>query len=134
MTKIESNFSPVEASQEKVFAFLSDFNNYQKLMPSQVSDWWSISDEAKMKIQGLGALHLKKNETHENSYIKIIPVGSTPVDLYLEWFIEPDGNTCKVSAVINADLNMMMRMVATKPLQSLADYMASQVNKAIKEV
>ncbi|MFM9943770.1 MAG: SRPBCC family protein [Bacteroidia bacterium] len=134
MTQIESVFENVEESKEKVFAFLSDLNNHQKLMPNQVSDWWSNNDEAKMRIQGLGALHLKKSETKENSYLKITPVGATPVDLFLEWVIEPEDGYCKVKTIINAELNMMMRMVATKPLQNLADFMAGRVNKAIKEI
>ncbi len=133
MTQIESNFEPVEQSQEKVFTFLSNLNNYQKLMPSQVSEWWSTEDEVKMKIQGLGTLHLKKDETRPNSYIKIVPEGKPPVDLFLEWQIEPEGNNSKVKIIINADLNIMMRMVATKPLQNLADYMVGQIKNFINQ-
>ena len=102
-------------------------------MPPQVSEWWSNDDEAKMKVQGLGTLHLKKDKAQPNSYIKIVPIGTTPVDLYIEWHIATDGENCNVKVIIFADLNMFMKMVATKPLQSLADFMASKVNTAITE-
>lgn len=133
MTEIESSLNQVTASAEKVFTFLSNSNNHQKLMPPQVSEWWSNDNEAKMKVQGLGTLHLKRDKTVPNSYIKIVPIGTTPVDLYIEWHIATDGNNCKVKVIIFADLNMFMKMVATKPLQGLADYMASKVNTALSE-
>lgn len=133
MTEIESELNSVQASAEKVFKFLCDFNNYKKFMPAQVSEFWSTSDEAKMKVQGLGSLHLKKDVTQEYSYIKIVPIGKTPVELYLEWSISPDGANSKVKVTIFADLNMFMRMVAEKPLKNLANNMAGLVNDALKE-
>jgi len=132
MTRIESNFIPVTETAENVFSFLVDLNNHQHIMPSQVTEWWSNEGEAKLKIQGLGALHLKLAETTANSFLRILPASSAPVDLNLEWNIQTDGNSSKVQAVINAELNMMMRMIATKPLQSLADYMANHVNAAMQ--
>lgn len=133
MTEIESELNSVQANTEKVFKFLCDFNNYKNFMPAQVSEWWSSTDEAKMKVQGLGSLHLKKDLTREHSYIKIVPIGKTPVELYLEWNIIPDGDNSKVTVTIFADLNMFMKMVAEKPLKNLANNMAGLVNDAIKE-
>lgn len=133
MTEIESSLNPVNSSAKIVFNFLTNINNHEKLMPSQVSEWWSNEDEAKLKVQGLGTLHLKKDTTKENSYLKIIPLGTTPVDLYIEWHIQTDGENCKVKTIIFADLNMFMKMVAMKPLQGLADYMAGKVNTALSQ-
>jgi len=133
MTEIESNLNLVNFNAINVFEFLCNLNNHKKLMPSQVTDWWSNEEEAKLKIQGLGSLHLKKDIIKENSYIKIIPIGAAPVDLYIEWHIVEQGENCQVKAIIFAELNMFMKMVATKPLQGLADYMASKVNVAVTE-
>jgi carbon monoxide dehydrogenase subunit G len=131
MTKFESQKTIVETSAQEVFQFLYDVNNHQKLMPSAVTDWWSNEEEAKLKIQGLGSLHLKRTETINPSFIKIIPEGKAPVDLHLEWNIENTGIGSAVSVTIFADLNMMMKMVASKPLQNLADYMSAQVKIAL---
>jgi len=131
MTKFESQKTIVETSAQEVFQFLYDVNNHQKLMPSAVTDWWSNEDEAKLKIQGLGSLHLKRTETISPSFIKIVPEGKAPVDLHLEWNIENTDNSSAVSVTIFADLNMMMKMVASKPLQNLADYMSAQVKIAL---
>ena len=131
MTEIESTLNAVNSSAKTVFDFLTNINNHEKLMPSQVSEWWSNADEAKLKVQGLGTLHLKKDVIKDDSYIKIIPIGTTPVDLYIEWHIQTEGENCKVKTIIFADLNMFMKMVAMKPLQGLADYMASKINTAL---
>lgn len=124
MTTIESKSIQLIYPNSKVFEFLNDLNNYKILMPDTVSDWWSNFDEAKLKIQGLGTLHLKKSETKFNSYIKIIPASKAPVELFIEWIITSENNLCNVKAVINAELNMFMKMLAEKPLQNIADYMA----------
>jgi len=131
MEKIESNLKSVGSTPEKVFAFLSDLNNHQQLMPPQASEWWSNGDEAKMKMQGLGDLHLKKDIVTQNSYIKIVPLGKVPFDLYLEWHIQQDETNSKVKVVIMADLNMFMKMMAMKPLQSLVDHMVKRVNEIL---
>jgi carbon monoxide dehydrogenase subunit G len=133
MTQIESNTEIIEFPDERVFQFLSNLNNHQTLMPKEVSEWWSNDSEARLKIQGLGKLHLKVGESKPNTYLKIIPIGATPVDLFIEWIIETDSGNSKAKAIIHAELNMFMRMVAEKPLKSLADYMASKLNKAMVE-
>lgn len=132
MTTFESIKTTVEANSESVFQFLYNINNHQKLMPNAVSEWWSNNDEAKLKIQGLGSLHLKRTESISPSFIKIVPEGKAPVDMHLEWAIQTSGNISEVSVTIFADLNMMMKMVASKPLQNLADYMSAQVKNAMQ--
>ncbi len=134
MTEIESEIIKVEASDAELFSFLSNLNNHQKIMPSQVTDWWSTDDEAKMKLQGLGTLHLKKDISRENSYLKIVPIGAAPVDLYIEWHIFKEDQTCKAQVIFFAQLNVFMKMVAEKPLKNLANFMANKLNDAIKDI
>lgn len=129
MVIIESNQVQINSSANNVFEFLNDLNNHRILMPQAVSDWWSNIDEAKLKIQGIGSLHLKKSEIKLNSYLKIVPVGKSPVELFIEWFITPENDGCNAKAVINADLNMFMKMVAEKPLKNIADYMTENLKK-----
>lgn len=131
MISIESTTEPVRKSSQEVFDFLKDMRHHEKLMPSQVSEWWSEHEEAKLKIQGLGALHLRRDEMITPSFIKIVPASKPPVDLNLEWNITPSGENCEVKVVIHADLNMFMKMVAEKPLKNLADFMAGKVESAM---
>ena len=72
-----------------------------------------------------------EEEIKDNSYIKIITVGNTPIDLYIVWDIERSDPFSKIRVTINAELNIMMKMMATKPLQNLADYMAGRIGDAM---
>ena len=45
LTKIESEIVEINNSAENIFNYLSDFKNFEKLMPSQVTKWEATSDE-----------------------------------------------------------------------------------------
>lgn len=127
MTVIESVTTNINAPAEAVYQFLFDLNNHRSLMPQAVTDWESTPEEAKLRIQGLGALHLKRSETRPGEWIKITPASKPPVELHLEWEIKPAAKGTDVKVTLFAELNMMMKMVAVKPLQNLADYMSAHV-------
>ena len=81
MTTIESDVIPIEQSQEKIFLFLSDFNNFEKLMPKQQQKReLTIADARKLLLEqetealldrtllggGRGFLKADLGELHEN--------------------------------------------------------------------
>ncbi|WP_461451891.1 SRPBCC family protein [Mucilaginibacter sp.] len=107
---------------EVIYNFLSDMNNHEKLMPADdISEWKSITDEASFMIRNMIRLSLKIDERFVNEEIKIVPAEKPPFDIELKWTLSPDGNATNVLYVITADLNMMMNIVASGPLQKLAD-------------
>ena len=107
---------------EVIYNFLADMNNHEQLMPKDdISEWRSTADEASFIIRSMIKLSLKINEHVVNWEIKIIPAEKPPFDMELTWTLTPLDNGTDVSYVITADLNMMMNMVASAPLQKLAD-------------
>lgn len=104
-----------------VYQFLADFNNHQQLMPDEVQNWSSTADEASFGVQNMLKLSLKIAERVEDLSIKILPVEKPPFDVELNWILSPTGNSTEVTFIITADLNMMMKMMASGPLQKLAD-------------
>ncbi|MFN8166643.1 MAG: hypothetical protein U0X76_10890 [Bacteroidia bacterium] len=66
MTRIESETATINKSAEEVYKFLSNFNNFGKLMPEQVTNWESTEDECSFTISGMASLGMKiieKNQT-----------------------------------------------------------------------
>jgi len=57
--KIDGKKAVISANQNKVFQFLSDFNNYEKLMPEQIVNWQSDKDTCSFSIKGMADLKLK---------------------------------------------------------------------------
>lgn len=126
MTTIQ-NTTEINRSVGEVFAFLTDLNNHEQLMPENIYNWSSTADEARFTIQNMAKLALKVEERVANQIIKLIPSEKAPFEVALRWELKAVSDTeTKATFVIDADLNMMMKMIATGPLQKLIDF---QVNK-----
>lgn len=129
MTTFESSVS-IAQPIEKVYAFLSDLNNHQALMPENIYNWSSTADEARFTIQNMAKLALKVSSRIENAEILIEPSEEAPFALSMKWLVvtDVDGTTAKL--IVSAELNMMMKMMASGPLQKLVDHQTSALAKA----
>lgn len=131
MTVIESKVSIAKAAPV-VYAFLADLNNHQQLMPENIYNWSSTVTEARFTIQNMAKLALKTGNLVENKEIQIIPAETPPFELELKWLLEPIGESTQVTYQISADLNMMMKMLVSGPLQKLADHETSRLGEVLK--
>ncbi|WP_449437711.1 SRPBCC family protein [Pedobacter steynii] len=132
MTVIESSVE-LNLPIEKVYAFLADLNNHQQLMPENIYNWSSTTDEASFTIQNMAKLAIKISERIENKELIAIPTEKPPFDVELKWTVADNGNGGTIAKhIISADLNMMMKMLATKPLQSLADHQTERLAEVLK--
>lgn len=105
-----------------VYDFLADFNNHRQLMPDNIQEWASTADEARFSIQNMAKLALKISERVPDELITIIPAEKPPFDLELKWSLSFDNDHTDVVFTIGAELSMMMKMLASGPLQKLADH------------
>jgi carbon monoxide dehydrogenase subunit G len=131
MTIIEST-TEINKPVEAVYAFLSNLNNHQQLMPENIYNWSSTEDEASFTIQNMAKLAIRINTRIENQELTAIPTEKAPFDVELKWNVAPNasgGTTAKHT--ISADLNMMMKMLASGPLQKLADHQTSKLAEVL---
>jgi len=125
MTIIESKVS-INKPVNEVFDFLSDLNNHQQLMPDNIYNWSSTKDEAKFTIQNMAKLALKVSSITKNKEIIVKPSEEAPFELELKWTVTEDGEgKTEATHTISADLNMMMKMIVSGPLQKLVDHEAN---------
>lgn len=131
--KLTGDPQTINSDQKTVFEFLSDFNNFEKLMPEQVSDWKSDKESCTFTIQGMTTITLTYASKQANHTIEIKPVGKTPVsfNLLMKLF-ESEKDITKTTGIveIDADLNPMMAMIARRPLENLVNVMAEKLNEA----
>lgn len=113
----------------EVYQFLADMNNHQQLMPDTIADWSSSVDEARFNIQNMASITLKIDNRVENSEIKIVAIEKPPFGLGLVWVLSIADNATEVSLILSADLNVMMKMLASGPLQNLADHETQSLAK-----
>jgi ribosome-associated toxin RatA of RatAB toxin-antitoxin module len=129
MTVFESSIT-INQPASAIYAFLTDLNNHQGLMPDSISDWSSSTKEARFTIQNMLKLTLKLGDCVQNSQINIIPAEKPPFDLLQTWNLQPlDANQTAVSLTTSAELNMMMKMMASGPLQKLVDYETASLHQ-----
>jgi len=106
----------------EVYNFLADFNNHKQLMPENIQEWVSTKDEARFSIQNMAKLALKIEKRIPDELVRIIPAEKPPFDLELKWSLSFNNDHTDILFTINAELSMMMKMLASGPLQKLADH------------
>jgi carbon monoxide dehydrogenase subunit G len=131
MTIIESKTTLAKPIGD-VYNFLADLNNHQQLMPENIYNWSSTADEARFTIQNMAKLVLKKGNLIPSQEIQIIAAEEPPFALELKWLVSLNGDNTDVTYRIAADLNMMMKMLASGPLQKLADYETARLAEVLK--
>ncbi|MHA4896183.1 SRPBCC family protein [Pedobacter sp. PWIIR3] len=131
MTVIEST-TVINKPVAEVYAFLADLNNHQQLMPENIYNWSSTTDEASFTIQNMAKLAIKISERIENKELIAIPTEKPPFDIELKWNVDANGDQSTTAKLtISADLNMMMKMLAVKPLQGLADHQTEKLKEVL---
>jgi carbon monoxide dehydrogenase subunit G len=128
MTRIESNVVDIDNSAKNIFTILSDFNNYEKLMPSQVTNWSATKDECTFTISGMATISMKIVEKVPHSLIRISSHGKVPFNFTLNVNLTETGpSSCKGQLVMDADLNLMLKMMAEKPLGNFLNMLAEKM-------
>ena len=129
MTSVESKTVSIAVPAESLYTYLSNFNNFQHLMPPQVSKWQSTEDDCSFNIQGMADIELRMAEKVPYETIKVIAGGSTPIALSMTWrFSQLDKGT-DTRLILDADLNPMMAMMAKAPLNNFVNLLADKLKE-----
>ena len=134
--KIDGKKAVISAGQNKVFQFLSDFNNYETLMPEQIVNWQSDTETCSFTIKGMADLKLKFARKEASKLLELVPEGKTPVKFSLLVNLEPDAlNEQKtvVNVHVDADLNPMLTMIAKRPFENLANTISEELHKVFEK-
>ncbi len=130
--QINGKKKTVNAPQKKVYDFLSDFNNFEHLMPEEIINWKSDKEHCSFTIKGMADLSLKFSKKEPHTLLELVPDGKSPVNFTLLVRMEPDDlneQKCIARVDVDADLNPMMAMIAKRPLENLANSMTDHLNK-----
>lgn len=126
MTTFKSPEVTVNKTAEEFFNLIGDLNNLKSIMPSQIEGFKSTGTTCSFKMSGMPELALEIAEKTEFSKISLRSVESQ-VAFTLNCFINEDGTQCQARLEINAELNMMMKMMVEKPLTQFLDILANKI-------
>ncbi|RLD87575.1 MAG: hypothetical protein DRJ09_10010 [Bacteroidetes bacterium] len=110
-----------------VFNFLADFNNFENLMPDQVSEWQSDSDSCSFTVKGMGKVGMKYAKKESPTYLEMVPYGKSPISFALKITLAEEGTVTRATGEVDADLNPMLAMMAKRPLENLINEITSKL-------
>ena len=116
----------VNKSAENFFNKISDLNNLQKIMPSQIENFKSTKETCSFEIQGMPKIELEICEKIKFSKVSLNAKNS-PNPFKLNCFIKEKETQCQARLEINIEINMMMRMMIEKPLTQFLDVLSHKM-------
>lgn len=135
MTRFESSARKIDASRKLVFDFLSDIRNFTSLIPEgKVRDFNPEKDSARFRVDGLGEVGVRVISREPWDTIIYGSEGSVPFGFRLlaKLTKNEDGSTL-LHLILEADLNVMMKMMAKKPLEEGIEMVASRLSDHLND-
>lgn len=125
--KVVSKVGEIQNSNERIFNFLSDFRNFNRMMPPDVQDWQSEQDWCQFTVKGQ---HVRLNIVNREPF-KVVKFQSSD-DSALPFFfwmqlVKVGPYKTKIRLTIHAEVNMMMKVVLKKQLQKGLDQLVDQL-------
>jgi len=134
MTEFKSETRSIQQNDLVVYNFLEDFNNFEKLMPEQVINWQSTKDNCSFTIKGMADLAMRIDHKEEPGLIKYASEGKSPFDFDLRFTMTASQeDICQVEAVFAAELNPMIKMVASRPLQNFVNLLVDKLKELMEK-
>ncbi len=131
MTTIESRIGKIEEKDETIFQFLSNFRNFENLIPEdKISNWEATEDSCRFSITGIGEVGLKIVDKEPYKVIKYSGDNLATVDFNLWIQIKQlEEKDTRVKITFKADLNPMLSTLAKKPLQEFVNILVDKLEQ-----
>lgn len=129
---VESKQVVAQSSPEKIYNFLTDFNNIGRMLPpGQVQGWQCTSDRCSFNVGGFMQITLAFLERTPYSRIVLGPAAdsSAPMPFKMMLSLQPEGtDATRIKVMFDLEGgNPMMNMMLKPKLRDAADKMAEQL-------
>ena len=125
---IKSDLIIVNKPVGRVFDFLTDFNNFEKLMPEQVVRWESTEVSGRFTIKDLAEIGMKIEEVEHHKSVLLSSDGKVPFDFKLRINLEKkEEEQTAVHIEFDGKMSAMIAMMAKKPLSNLVNHMVAKI-------
>ena len=131
LSYFESRTGMLTCTAEEVFNFVTDIRNFERFIPDgKINDWQADKDSGSFSVPMLGTVSLRLAE--KEMFNKVVFEGDAlkKNDFTLDLEIHKNiNNTAKVKVAIKADLNPMLKMMATKPISQFLEKLISEMER-----
>jgi carbon monoxide dehydrogenase subunit G len=127
MYRIEEKPVVIHRKPDDIFNFLSDLRNFGRLLPPEVKDWQTDGKQCSFTVSRAGQFRLKIAEALPHSRLAYTSLDNRPFYYDINANIDSKGDSSEVTLYINAKMNSMYRMLASKPLKKLLSRVAKEL-------
>ena len=127
---LNSTSNELKLSDQNLFYKLTDINNYEKIMPENISKFEIIdSNTLIFSLKGMPEIKLVFGEKISPSLITLNS-SESKINFSLTAHINKiDQSNCNFSLEFNGDLNPMIQMMVKTPLQSFINDLSKNISK-----
>lgn len=129
LSYFESRRGKVTCTAEELFNFVTDIRNFEQFIPKNtITNWHAEQESCSFSVSMIGTVSIKLSE--KVKYIKVVFTGDAlkKNDFVLALNISDNGkNRAEVMVSLNADLNPMLKMMATKPIGQFLEMLINQM-------
>ena len=129
---LNSISNELKLSDQNLFYKLTDINNYEKIMPENISKFEIIdSNTLIFSLKGMPEIKLVFGEKISPSLITLNS-SESKINFSLTAHINKiDESNCNFSLEFNGDLNPMIQMMVKTPLQSFINDLSNNISKRV---
>ena len=118
----------VKKTSEDLYHFLTDFKNFEQIMPENTDKFEITDDGFLFALKGMPTIKLKLNEKTPHSKI-VLGSASEQFPFTLTANIENENTDAKVNFDFEGKFNPMISMMVKKPLQKFIDALSTNLEK-----
>ncbi len=121
----------VKHPARKIFEFLSDFRNYEQLIPEgRVKNWTADGNSCHFSVDGIGEAGMKIIDREPYTTIKFSGDGPYSIDFNLWIQIkEVAENDSRIKLTLKAEMNNIMASMAKGPVRQFLDILVDYLEK-----
>lgn len=134
MLKIEKSVEISGSDQEKLFSWVNDLRNWEKLMPSdRIENWNANENSCELNLKGLAHLKLEKVQS-DSTTVKVINPDKKPFAISISVHIkENQEGMNKVQLNFEGEMNPFIKAMAEKPLSNFIEGIGTNFKEIIEE-
>ncbi len=133
MSKVESKTGKINLPNERIYDFLSDFNNFSSILPpGKVQNWSAGTDSCRFTVEGIGDASLRITDKNPHSLIQITADPPTPISFLLSLYLKKiDSSSTEINIVLEPDANPLVMAMLKAPLQEFVDKLIDQAETIV---
>jgi hypothetical protein len=129
LSYFESRTGKLTCSAEEVFDFVTDIRNFEQFIPKgNINNWKADKESCSFSVSMLGTVSVRLAEKEKCNKVVFMGDALKKNDFSLTLDISDDLNkTADVKVKLSADLNPMIKMMATKPIGQFLEMLINEM-------